>query len=179
MIFCRHERREVNVQGVRTLSAVAAAIILATGASGECASASVHVDVQVDTESSTPVQPKKRMVSDYAEMAEGIYTGLIIDCRGLGLKTAMSPVIKNINGTKIYGHKNLDIDKIIEMGMVDYIDNPENVDRAGTNPLIIKAVALENFNCDPVVSLEDSNRILVENYATKFLKALKVVFLFD
>ena len=167
------------MQGVRTLSAVAAAIILSTGASGECASASVHVDVQVDTESSTPVQPKKRMVSDYAEMAEGIYTGLIIDCRGLGLKTAMSPVIKNINGTKIYGHKNLDIDKIIEMGMVDYIDNPENVDRAGTNPLIIKAVALENFNCDPVVSLEDSNRILVENYATKFLKALKVVFLFD
>ena len=119
------------------------------------------------------------MVSDYAEMAEGIYTGLIIDCRGLGLKTAMSPVIKNINGTKIYGHKNLDIDKIIEMGMVDYIDNPEAVDRAGTNPLIVKAVALKNFNCDPVVSLEDSNRILVENYATKFLKTLKVVFLYD
>ena len=167
------------MQGVRTLSAVAAAIILATGASGECASANVHVDVQVDTESSTPVQPKKRMVSDYAEMAEGIYTGLIIDCRGLGLKTAMSPVIKNINGTKIYGHKNLDIDKIIEMGMVDYVDNLESVDRAGTNPLIIKAVALENFNSDPVVSLEDSNRILVENYATKFLKTLKVVFLYD
>ena len=119
------------------------------------------------------------MVSDYAEMAEGIYTGLIVDCRGLGLKTAMSPVIKNINGTKIYGHKNLDIDKIIAMGMVDYVDNLESVDRAGTNPLIIKAVALENFNSDPVVSLEDSNRILVENYATKFLKTLKVVFLYD
>ncbi|MBD3878385.1 MAG: hypothetical protein SR1Q5_01685 [Quinella sp. 1Q5] len=167
------------MQGVKLLPAVAAAIILATGASGECASASVHVDVQVDTESSTPVQTKKRMVSDYAEMAEGIYTGLIVDCRGLGLKTAMSPVIMNINGTKIYGHKNLDIDKIIEMGMVDYIDDPEAVDRAGTNPLIVKAIALKNFNSDPVVSLEDSNRILVENYATKFLKALKVVFLYD
>lgn len=167
------------MHGVRTLSAVAAAIILATGASGECASASVHVDVQVDTESSTPVQPKKRMVSDYAEAAEGIYTGLIVDCRGLGLKTAMSPVIKNINGTKIYGHKNLDIDKLIVMGMVDYVDNLESVDRAGTNPLIIKAVALENFNSNPIVSLEDSNRILVENYATRFLKALKVVFLYD
>ena len=167
------------MQGVKLLPVLVAAIILATCASGECTSASVHVDVQVDTESSTPVQPKKRMVSDYAEMAEGIYTGLIVDCRGLGLKTAMSPVIENINGTKIYGHKNLDIDKIIEMGMVDYIDNPEAVDRAGTNPLIVKAVALKNFNCDPVVSLEDSNRILVENYATKFLKALKVVFLYD
>ena len=167
------------MQDVRLFAAFVAAIIIVTGANGECASASVHVDVQVDTESSTPIQPKKKMVSDYAEMAEGIYTGLIVDCRGLGLKTAMSPVIKNINGTKIYGHKNLDIDKIIVMGMVDYVDNLESVDRAGTNPLIIKAVALENFNSDPVVSLEDSNRILVENYATKFLKTLKVVFLYD
>lgn len=167
------------MQDVRLFAAFVAAIIIVTGANGECASASVHVDVQVDTESSTPIQPKKKMVSDYAEMAEGIYTGLIVDCRGLGLKTAMSPVIKNINGTKIYGHKNLDIDKIIEMGMVDYVDNLESVDRAGTNPLIIKAIALENFNSDPVVSLEDSNRILVENYATKFLKTLKVVFLYD
>jgi len=167
------------LQDVRLFAAFVAAIIIVTGANGECASASVHVDVQVDTESSTPIQPKKKMVSDYAEMAEGIYTGLIVDCRGLGLKTAMSPVIKNINGTKIYGHKNLDIDKIIEMGMVDYVDNLESVDRAGTNPLIIKAIALENFNSDPVVSLEDSNRILVENYATKFLKTLKVVFLYD
>ncbi|MBR0101880.1 MAG: hypothetical protein IJQ01_00100 [Selenomonadaceae bacterium] len=167
------------MQGARILSAMAAAIILATSASGECASANVHVDVQVDTESSTPVQPKKRMVSDYAEMAEGIYTGLIVDCRGLGLKTAMSPTIKNINGTKIYGHKNLDVDKIIAMGMVDYVSDSGRVERAGTNPLIIRAVALDNFNRDPVVSLEDSNRILVENYATKFLKALKVVFLYD
>ena len=119
------------------------------------------------------------MVSDYAEMAEGIYTGLIVDCRGLGLKTAMSPTIKNINGTKIYGHKNLDVDKIIAMGMVDYVSDSGRVERAGTNPLIIRAVALDNFNRDPVVSLEDSNRILVENYATKFLKALKVVFLYD
>ena len=34
---------------------MAAAIILATGASGECASANVHVDVQVDTD-----QPKNK-----------------------------------------------------------------------------------------------------------------------
>ena len=91
----------------------------------------------------------------------------------------MSPVIKNVNGTKIYGHKDLDIDKIIEMGMVDYVDNPENVSRAGTNPLIVKAVSLDNFNSDPVVSIADSNKILIENRVTKFLKALRVVFLFD
>ena len=31
------------------------------------------------------------------------YTGAIIDCRGLGLRTAMSPVIVNDKGEKLYG----------------------------------------------------------------------------
>ena len=68
---------------------------------------------------------------------------------------------------------------IISVGMVDYVNDPEKISRAGSHPLIVKAVALNNFNCNPVVSIEDSNRILIENYATKFLKELSVVFLFD
>ena len=120
----------------------------------------------------------KKSVEEYATAAQGDYTGLIIDCRGLGLKTAMSPVIQNANGTKIYGHKNLDVDKIISIGMVDYIDDTNNAVRAGSKPLIIKAIALENFNCTPIVSIIDSNKILIENHATNFLKDLKVVFLY-
>ena len=112
-------------------------------------------------------------------MAQGDYTGLIVDCRGLELQPVMSPVIMNSNGTKIYGHKNLDIDKIISMGMADYISDEESVQRAGNNPLVVKAVAVENFNSNPVLTIPDSNRVLIENYATKFLKDMKVVFLFD
>lgn len=120
----------------------------------------------------------KKSVEEYATAAQGNYTGLIVDCRGLGLKTAMSPVIQNVNGTKIYGHKNLDVDKIISIGMVDYATTPEDSSRAGSNPLVIKAIALENFNSTPIVSILDSNKILIENHATKFLKDLKVVFLY-
>ena len=163
--------------GAKFFSAVAATFILATSANGECASASVHVetkvDVQVDTGSA------RQTVKDFAATAQGDYTGLIIDCRGFGLKTAVSPVVKNSNGTKIYGHKDLDIDKVISMGMVDYVNEIEQCSRAGSHPLIIRAVSLENFNRDPVVSVADSNRILIENYVTKFFKNLKVVFLFD
>ena len=135
--------------------------------------------VAYETPNATPRQPVRKSVEEYAAMAEGDYTGLVVDCRGLELQPVMSPVIKNSNGTKIYGHKNLDIDKVISMGMADYIDDPENVDRAGTNPLVIKAQSLDNFNSNPVVAIPDSNRILIENHATKFLKDLKVVFLFD
>ena len=124
-------------------------------------------------------QVQRKSVADYAAMAKGDYTGLVVDCRGLELQPVMSPVIMNSNGTKIYGHKNLDYDKIISMGMADYVDDTENTSRAGDKPLIVKAVALQNFNSNPVVAISDSNRILIENYATKFLKDMKVVFLFD
>ena len=121
----------------------------------------------------------KRSVEEYAASAQGDYTGLIVDCRGLELQPVMSAVIKNTNGTRIYGHKNLDIDRVIREGMADYINDTENVDRAGTNPLVVKAVSVENFNSNPVLSIPDANRVLIENYATKFLNDLKVVFLFD
>lgn len=127
----------------------------------------------------TAASPSRKSVAEYASMAEGDYTGLIVDCRGLELQPVMSPVIMNSNGTKIYGHKNLDIDEIINRGMADYVDDTENVARAGTNPLVVKAVSLANFNSNPVLAVPDSNRVLIENYATKFLKNLKVVFLFD
>ena len=124
-------------------------------------------------------QAVRPSVKDYANLAQGDFTGLIVDCRGLNLQPVMSPLILNINGTKIYGHKNIDIDKIIREGVADYITDIENADRAGKNPLVVKAVAVENFNSNPVLTVADSNRVLIENYATKFLNDLKVVFLFD
>ena len=124
-------------------------------------------------------QRVRRTVSEYSSLAQGDYTGLVIDCRGMDLQPVMSPVVKNSNGTKIYGHKNLDIDKIIEMGMADYTSNVDSMERAGDNPLVVKALSVENFNSNPVLEIPDSNRVLIENHVTRFLAEMKVVFLFD
>ena len=134
---------------------------------------------QIAYDTPSTVKPVRRSVAEYASMAQGDYTGLIVDCRGLGLQPVMSAVIKNSNGTRIYGHKNLDIDKIISMGVADYVSDTDSVSRAGANPLVVKAVSVENFNSNPVLTIPDSNRVLIENYASKFLKEMKVVFLFD
>ena len=109
--------------------------------------------------------------------AIGGYTGVIIDCRGLGLKPVMSPVIKNDKGIPIYGHKNLDYDKIVSDGMVGYASNPGQASRAGSHPLIIKATSLMDHNANPVISTADANRILIENSTSNFLNETKVVFL--
>lgn len=107
------------------------------------------------------------------------YTGLIIDCSGKSIECVMSPVIKKEDGTKIYGHQNLDYDKIIVNGMASYAESTSDqisVTRAGNNPLIIKAERLDDFNSNPVVSVANADKILAANQHDKFLENCAVVF---
>ena len=69
------------------------------------------------------------------EMAvTGSYTGLVVDCSGLGLQPVMSPVIKSAEQQPIYGYKNLDYDKVISKGMASYANGMGgNKSRAGNN----------------------------------------------
>lgn len=110
--------------------------------------------------------------------ADGGYTGLIVDCSGLGLQCVMSPVIFDAGEKPIYGHKNLDSATVINYGMASYSkDGVSNLARAGNNPLIVKAVSLAGHESNPIISLEDANRVLIENQATGFLQNCAVVFI--
>ena len=133
-------------------------------------------------QATTPVTPKVEVPkADKISTAKvaGDYTGLIVDCRNLDLQPVMSPTIQTDSDETIYGNKNLDYDKIIEFGAVGYItDITDSVaERAGKNPLVVKATALKKFNSTPVITTADSNRILIENKTTKFLDKMNVVFM--
>lgn len=109
----------------------------------------------------------------------GNYTGLIVDCRGLArINPVMSPVIKDAHGTKIYGHKNLDYDRVISEGMASYAQDMSQAGRAGSNPLIVSAIDLDDFNANPVLSMDDANMVLYENKSSHFLENIAVVFLY-
>ena len=109
----------------------------------------------------------------------GGYTGLVVDCRGLGrLNPVMSPVIKKVGGQKIYGHKNLDYDRVISEGMATYAQDMSQAGRAGSNPLVVKAVALDDLNANPVLSAADADLVLYENGQSHFLDNIAVVFLY-
>ena len=108
------------------------------------------------------------------------YTGLVIDCRGMNINCVMSPVIKNANGQAIYGHQNLDYDKIIVNGMASYANDAYDQisrARAGNNPMVVKAVNLSDLNANPVVSVADADKILAANQHDKFLDNCAVVFI--
>lgn len=108
----------------------------------------------------------------------GGYTGLVVDCRGMNINFVMSPVIKNINGQKIYGHQNLDYDRVIREGMASYAQDMSQAARAGSNPLVVKAVWLDDLNANPVLSAEDADLVLYENSQSHFLDNIAVVFLY-
>lgn len=128
-----------------------------------------------------PVDYTPPTIPDYQPptRSSGGYTGLVVDCRGLGtLNPVMSPVIKDESGAKIYGHKNLDYDRIIREGMATYAQDMSQASRAGSNPLIVRAVRLDDLNANPVLSMEDSNMVLYENKSSHFLEDIAVVFLY-
>ena len=142
---------------------------------------SVQVTVTVNTQSAVPAASVPATGSSAAAApagkAIGGYTGLIVDCSGLGLKPVMSPVIKNASGQPIYGYKNLDYDRVVSNGMAGYTSDVHTAVRAGTNPLVVRAIGLDNHNGNPILATADANRVLIENGATGFLDRTAVVFI--
>ena len=108
--------------------------------------------------------------------ASGGYTGLVVDCSGLGLTPNMSPVIQDADGRNIYGYDQLDSGMVVAKGMASFAKGMKgNLNRAGSNPLVVKATSLTHNNSYPVISADDADKILAENGASHFLDECKVV----
>ena len=114
--------------------------------------------------------PKPKSINIRTEVS---YTGLVVDCRGLNLSEAISPVIKSSDGTEIYAYKNVGYDNAVSNGLVEYSADV-NSSRAGATPLVVKAVKVSG-GCDVLVSVEDADKILAANQSTKFLINCAVV----
>jgi len=147
--------------------------------SGSIAQAVMPKPAQIDP-FPTPAReiPSQSGSTSITITVKGGYTGVIIDCRSCGVNPVMSPVIKDTNGNKLYGHKNLDYDMVISKGMASYAHDMSQATRAGSNPLVISAVRTEDHNANPVISVEDGNLMLLENESTGFLSNTAVVFLY-
>lgn len=109
----------------------------------------------------------------------GAYTGLIIDCRGLGLERTMVPNIIDTSGRTLYNSQNISSQQIVHNGLASYVKSPkdEAVSVAGANPLILKGTSLADFHRNPVISQEDGNRLIQAVHQYDFLRSGAVVFI--
>lgn len=109
------------------------------------------------------------------------YTGLVIDVTGLPLTRAMSPVVFDDTGRKIYGHENIIPQYVVSQGMIDYMCTTEDLrtlelgqSRAGTKPITVKALALRDHNVNIIISQADADKILAANMQDNFLMQTRV-----
>lgn len=151
---------------------------------------SIEVDLTVKLYSnaglSGVIQPQKHVVppipvSLKADDKADEYTGIIVDCRGLGLEPAMSPAILSISGGELYlGELEIKPDFVINEGVVGYAHSlvqARQIKRVGLKPLVIKGLnATGTFSTDVVVSEVDTKQLLSLNEKFKLLQDAKVVF---
>jgi hypothetical protein len=138
-----------------------------------------------EIQSNSTVSPPKNPVSVDTASKTSTYavTGVAVDARGLGLETTFSPGIYDESGRCIYGNTNIDTNFAAIHGMVDYAPTPDLVaevenghSRAGSCPIIVKAIALRNNNHSVIVSQADAEKILAADKKDVFFSRCAVVF---
>ena len=111
------------------------------------------------------------------------YTGLIIDCKGLGLRPAMAPQVIDEKGEEVYGSKFVSREYAIDIGMGGYekdMGRARTNSRVTDNPLLIKAIGISGQNKTDVI-VANGDALQVHNAAANdnFLQRCRVVFVLD
>lgn len=114
---------------------------------------------------------------------EDLFTGLIIDCRGITLSPALVPMVVGEDGQVVYGTAYVSRDHALEDGMAAYArglakarDNP----RVGPNALLVKGLrTVKARNSDIVISNADAGKIKGAGSNIHFLHRGRVLFVME
>ena len=119
-----------------------------------------------------------------AGLKSSVYTGLVVDARGLGVLPALAPRVLESDGRELYGSANVDRSWAAKYGTVGYAKTPEGArglkDRVGDNPFVVKAVrAVGPSKTDVAISPDDALSVKSAAQNLKFLSEARVVFIVD
>ncbi len=112
------------------------------------------------------------------------YTSVIVDATGLELDRSVTPKLVRFDDKAIWGESQVITDFAIEHGVVAYehtLEEAKHNNRAGQNPLVIKAKASGGglIVSDLVLSDADADLLLAEDKIGKFLDKFNVIFVQD
>lgn len=118
-----------------------------------------------------------------AQPAAVVYTGMVVDARGMQARPAMSPKVVDENGQEIYGTVMVDREFAVQQGMSGYardLTSAQGNARVTNNPLTVKGIKTQGAGkSDIVISNADAAalRAAVENLA--FMKKCRVMIVLD
>ncbi len=126
----------------------------------------------------TPAEEKKPPVPESI-----VYTGLVIDTRGLKGRPAMSPRITDENGEEAYGSVFVSREFAVQQGMAGYgkdLKWARSNSRVSDNPLTVRALkVVGQGRCDFIVSNADAWKVRSASENLLFLKKCRVMIVLD
>ncbi|MBN1380313.1 MAG: hypothetical protein JXA41_01435 [Deltaproteobacteria bacterium] len=138
-----------------------------------------------ETDVAKPAKPEAAGDDEAAPKAPAkiVYTGMVVDARGLQARPAMSPKILDESGQEIYGSANVDREYAIQQGVSGYardLTAAQSNPRVTNNPVSLKGIKTEGpGRCDIVISNADAELIRASGDYTDFLKKCRVMIVLD
>jgi hypothetical protein len=141
---------------------------------------------------STPAPPEAEKVGEIPMAtpqptiptpAPAIYTGLVVDARGLGARPAMSPKVLDESGQEVYGSAYVSREFAVQQGMAGYakdLTSSQTNPRVTNEPLTVKGLKTEGpGQSDLVISNADAGKIRSASENLSFLKKCRVMIVLD
>ena len=112
-----------------------------------------------------------------------IYTGLVVDARGIEVRPAMAPKILDETGKEVYGSAYVSREFAVQQGMSGYardLTAAQSNPRVTHNPLTVKGLRTEGTgHSDIVVSNGDASHLQSASENLSFLKKCRVMIVVD
>jgi hypothetical protein len=118
-----------------------------------------------------------------AQFVSVVYTGVIVDARGIQARPAMSPRIFDEDGTEVYSLSTVDIEYATKEGVIGYardLTTAQTNQRVGANPITVKAFRISGpGKSDIIISNADAQKVRSTAVSASFLKQCKVMMVLD
>jgi len=112
-----------------------------------------------------------------------VFTGLIVDARGIQFAPAMAPVIMDEKSREVYGSAFVSREFAVQQGMSGYSRNIQAANqnkRVAGNPLTVKGLrTAENMPSTIIISNADASKIKRASEHLSFLKKCRVMMVVD
>lgn len=112
-----------------------------------------------------------------------VFTGMVIDARGINARPAMAPKVLNENGEEVYGSAYVSREFAVQQGMSGYAKDltaAQSNPRVTNSPLTVKGLRTEGHGrSDIVISNADASRLRSASEHLAFLKKCRVMIVVD
>jgi len=131
-----------------------------------------------------PVVPPAAPAAPSTPVPTGpVYTGLVVDARGIQTRPAMAPKILDENGQEVYGSMNVDKEYAVQQGISGYardLTAAQSNSRVTNNPLTVKGLKVQGQGrSDIVISNADAASIRSAADNLTFMKKCRVMIVLD